>query len=143
MGIVPRKNQALHIYFFAALFQICHHYSPYLLQSLLLANSFSVILGFGNKKKRSDQVLRQHGYCCTCIHSQINSRSSIKQRIVLKSGKPFVQRPDGRRSRHVQQSPLGIEQTRRAISKQRLVPDLLFMNKVIVENRNQEDICDK
>lgn len=43
----------------------------------------------------------------------------------------------------MQQSPLGIEQTRRAISKQSLVPNLLFMNKVIVENRNQDDICDK
>lgn len=42
----------------------------------------------------------------------------------------------------MQQSPLGIEQTRRAISKS-LVPNLLFMNKVIVENRNQDDICDK
>ena len=94
-----------------------------------------------NKKVRSGSSAT--GYCFTCIHSQIHSRSSIKQRIVLKSGKPFVQRPDGRRSRHVQQSPLGIEQTRRAISKQSLVPNLLFMNKVIVENRNQDDICDK
>lgn len=93
-----------------------------------------------NKKVRSGSPAT--GYCFTCIHSQIHSRSSIKQRIVLKSGKPFVQRPDGRRSRHVQQSPLGIEQTRRAISKS-LVPNLLFMNKVIVENRNQDDICDK
>ena len=94
-----------------------------------------------NKKVRSGSSATD--YCFTCIHSQIHSRSSIKQRIVLKSGKPFVQRPDGRRSRHVQQSPLGIEQTRRAISKQSLVPNLLFMNKVIVENRNQDDICDK
>lgn len=43
----------------------------------------------------------------------------------------------------MQQSPLGIQQARMAISKQSLVPNLLFMNKVIVENRNQEDICDK
>ena len=71
------------------------------------------------------------------------SNSNRGLRIVLKSGKPFVQRPDGRRARHVQQSPLGIEQTWRAISKQSLVPNLLLMNKVIVENRNQEDICDK
>lgn len=62
---------------------------------------------------------------------------------MLNSGKPFVQRPDGKGSRHVQQTPLGIEeQTRRAISKQSLVPKLQFMNKMTVENNDQENICD-
>lgn len=55
---------------------------------------------------------------------------------MLKWDKPFVQRPDGKGWKgHVQQTPLGIEeQTRRAISKQSLAPDLQFMNKVMVKN---------
>lgn len=62
------------------------------------------------KKKWSNQFFLQHDYCFICIHSQIKSRSSIIQRIVLKWDKPFVQRPDGKRSRHVQPTPLGIEE---------------------------------
>lgn len=51
-----QRNQTFYIYFLAALFQICHQYSPYLFQSLLSAKySFSVILGFrcNFKKVRS------------------------------------------------------------------------------------------
>lgn len=103
----------------------------------------SLSLGFRywKKKKRSDQVLPQHDYCFTCIHSQINSRSSIKQRIVWARDRAFVQRPDGKGWKHVQETPPGTEeQTWRAIAKQSLVPSLHTMEKVIVENN--EDICD-
>lgn len=55
--------------------------------------------------------------------------------------KAFVQRPDGKGSKHVQETPPGTEeQTWRAIAKQSPVPNLHIMKKVIVESN--KDICD-